>query len=72
MSRYVKTVPSTSMQDVHSLPIMPTIKEFAPIMNMSAKNLADLCNEGILPAVKIGGTWRIKRDQALAMLGFEV
>ena len=69
MSRYVKTIPSTDMQDVRDLPIMPSIKQFAPIMNTTEKNVADACREGLLPAVKIGGMWRIKRDEALAVLG---
>lgn len=69
MSKYTKTIPSTDMQDVRDLPIMPTIQQFAPIVNTSAKNLTDACREGIIPAVKIGGMWRIKRDEALAVLG---
>ena len=69
MSRYVKTVAATDMQDVRDLPIMPTIKQFAPILNTSEKNTTDACREGLIPAVKIGGMWRIKRDEALAVLG---
>ena len=70
MSRYKKVTPATSMDAVRDLPITPTIQAFAPIVNMSEKNIADLCREGQLPAFKLGGAWRIHRDKALAQLGF--
>ena len=66
---YCKTEPTTDMQAVRDLPIFPTIKQFAPIVNLSTKGLSDLCREGQFPAVKLGGAWRIKRDEALELLG---
>lgn len=71
MSIYRPTKPATSMSAIHDLPIMPSIQQFAPIVNMPEKGLSDLCREDAFPAVKIGGAWRIRRDEALRFLGFE-
>lgn len=72
MSTYQKVVPATNMSAVRDLPILMTIQQFAPVLNMSPKGVTDLCREGQLPALKIGGAWRIHRDKALAQLGFEI
>ena len=72
MSQYHKTEPTTSLDYVRSLPVLCTIKQFCPVLNVSEKHLSDLCREGRFPAVKLGNVWRIKRDEALAMLGLEV
>lgn len=71
MSIYRPVKPATSMDALHDLPVMPSIQQFAPVVNLSEKGLSDLCREGTFPAVKVGGTWRIRRDDALKFLGFE-
>ena len=72
MSTYRKVTPATSMDAVHNLPITPTIRQFAPIVNLSEKGLTDLCREDKVPCFKAGNAWRIHRDKALAQFGFDV
>lgn len=38
------------------------------ILGLDPRTVAKLCREGKLPAVKIGGSWRINRRKLMAMI----
>lgn len=53
----------------NDLPLMLTVKDAASIGGFCQKFVRDMCVKGEIKSVKIGGAWRVNRDEYLAQLG---
>jgi excisionase family DNA binding protein len=46
-----------------------TLRELAEYLRVSMRTAYKLCYDGAVPAVKVGGSWRIPRAELDAQLG---
>lgn len=61
----------TTVTDPTTLPVFLTVAEAAALLRLGQRQTYERCREGTLPAVKVGGTWRIPRDTLLRRLGLD-
>lgn len=57
------------MLAVNDLPLMLTVNQAAPILNVCPRTIVRMCNNGQLKAVKTASAWRINRDALLEYAG---
>ena len=50
-------------------PELLTLRELAEYLRVSPRTAYQLCYDGAVPAVKVGGVWRIPRAELDAQLG---
>lgn len=53
------------------MPLLLTTKDAAKVLRVHTSTISHWCRRGKLPASKIGGSWRIKREDVLALLDTE-
>lgn len=54
-----------------SLPPMLSVEQSKDVLNVSARTISRMCEQGKLKAVKVNSLWRINRDALLAYAGLE-
>lgn len=62
----LQTMPTTETQ-----PDLLTLRELAAYLRVSMRTAYQLATDGSVPAVKVGGQWRIPRDELRRQLGTE-
>jgi excisionase family DNA binding protein len=50
-------------------PLMLTVKETADLLRIQRAKVYILIESGVLSAVKIGSSWRVRRDSVEALIG---
>ncbi len=70
MSRYT-TVPKdlATPCEIGAMPALLTTYQYARIAGQTPNRVTKRCKDGELPAVKVGGRWRINKAKALRALG---
>ena len=69
MATPVRMRPITDWNDV---PVLMDLPMAARVIGLTERTLKSHCAKGIIPAVKVGGTWRINKGELMRMLGTEV
>jgi excisionase family DNA binding protein len=57
------------METTAERPELLTLRELAAYLRVSIRTAYQLCYDGAVPAVKVGGSWRIPRAELDAQLG---
>lgn len=57
-----------SKSHITEFPELVTVREAAKVLRLSGFSIRRYLSQGVLRGIKIGGTWRIRRDDLLALL----
>lgn len=66
MMTVLKTKPITNWNQVA---LFMTCADVAWVLNCSNETARRMCSDGTLPAVKVGGQWRVEKNKFKAWLG---
>lgn len=60
--------PLRVIRDVSELPVICDCAEAGLLLRIYPESVAKLAREGVLPGVKVGQSWRFRRDDLVAYL----
>lgn len=60
--------PLRVIHDVSELPVICDCAEAGLLLRIYPESVAKLAREGVLPGVKVGQSWRFRRDDLVAYL----
>ena len=60
--------PRRAVCTLDEVPIVMTCSDVAVLLQVNPENVAALAKSGAIPAVKIGRSWRFRRDDLVAYL----
>ncbi len=59
-------------KQIKELPTVLSVKETAMFLNLPTQTVSRQCQNGMIPAVKIGKQWRITREAIEKLLGVSI
>lgn len=57
-----------NQKSIDALPELIDAEQTAEVVGLTAEEVRDLCEAGSLPAVKLGGEWRIRKGLTLRLI----
>ena len=61
--------PPAATEVPQDLPVLSTFKDWAPVVDLSERELGNLARRGEIPAIRLGRSWRINTKAFLEQLG---